>query len=512
MNRRPPLVFNTFGTNVVSTFAYAYDALSRRTQRLDTTDSALTTNTFSYNIRSELIGATMGTNTYSYAYDPIGNRQQTVENGLTNHYTANALNQYTALNPASTNPTPFTYDPDGNMTSDGTWSYAWDAENRLIEVQPLVANLGSTLVQYMYDAQSRRIARREFSWNVFSGVTNWYYVQGRAYRYDGWNLLHELKPPATPRTPPSYIPQTNLYLTGVTGPVAAQYVWGLDLSGTLHSAGGIGGLLLISSNTTNAVNVYDANGNVVGTMDCEGNMLDLCAYDSFGNEISGEIIDSGITPFRFSTKVYERAFGVYHFGYRVQLPKVGRWLSRDPLGELSETLLYAFVANTPNSQIDPLGLASVELEREENLDWDAMRMVVHANPSDISSGCELNFIQLAVIDSKWKVDAQPSVIMPADNPFYYNFDWRDVDGNGIADMYLMDDGSLIFTDTPTVETVFICLQLSVAARNITRDAKIVGVVSVQEQQFWGGLLGRLFTERQKRLLLMKIEENKWIKH
>lgn len=194
------------------------------------------------------------------------------------------------------------------------------------------------------------------------------------------------------------------------------------------------------------------------------------------------------------------------------MPKVGRWLSRDPLGELSETLLYAFVANTPNSQIDPLGLASVELEREENLDWDAMRMVVHANPSDISSGCELNFIQLAVIDSKWKVDAQPSVIMPADNPFYYNFDWRDVDGNGIADMYLMDDGSLIFTDTPTVETVFICLQLSVAARNITRDAKIVGVVSVQEQQFWGGLLGRLFTERQKRLLLMKIEENKWIKH
>ncbi|MBP5787366.1 MAG: RHS repeat protein, partial [Kiritimatiellae bacterium] len=57
------LVSNTFGTNVISTFAYTYDALSRRTQRLDTTDSALTTNTFSYNVRSELIDATMGTNT-----------------------------------------------------------------------------------------------------------------------------------------------------------------------------------------------------------------------------------------------------------------------------------------------------------------------------------------------------------------------------------------------------------------------------------------------------------------
>ena len=41
----------------------------------------------------------MGTNTYSYAYDPIGNRTATIENGLTTTYAANELNQYTALNP-----------------------------------------------------------------------------------------------------------------------------------------------------------------------------------------------------------------------------------------------------------------------------------------------------------------------------------------------------------------------------------------------------------------------------
>ncbi len=97
----------------------------------------------------------MGTNTYTY--DPIGNRLSSTENGTTTTYAANFLNQYTALNPTSPAPTPFTYDDDGNMTSDGTWSYTWDAENRLIEVQPLVTNLGSTLVQYMYDAQSHRL-------------------------------------------------------------------------------------------------------------------------------------------------------------------------------------------------------------------------------------------------------------------------------------------------------------------------------------------------------------------
>ena len=32
-------------------------------------------------------------------------------------------------------PEAFTYDLDGNMTSDGRWNYTWDAENRLIRVQ-----------------------------------------------------------------------------------------------------------------------------------------------------------------------------------------------------------------------------------------------------------------------------------------------------------------------------------------------------------------------------------------
>ena len=29
----------------------------------------------------------------------------------------------------------FSYDLDGNMTSDGRWNYTWDAENRLIKVE-----------------------------------------------------------------------------------------------------------------------------------------------------------------------------------------------------------------------------------------------------------------------------------------------------------------------------------------------------------------------------------------
>ena len=52
--------------------------------------------TFGYNARSEVIGAAMGTNSYGYAYDAIGNRVWSAVNTLTNGYTANRLNQYTA--------------------------------------------------------------------------------------------------------------------------------------------------------------------------------------------------------------------------------------------------------------------------------------------------------------------------------------------------------------------------------------------------------------------------------
>ncbi|MBQ6338773.1 MAG: hypothetical protein IJI36_06465, partial [Kiritimatiellae bacterium] len=68
-----------------------------------------------YNRRSELAAATVGADSYGYAYDSIGNRLWSAANAVTNSYTANCLNQYTAVS-AGANPV---YDADGNMTGDG---------------------------------------------------------------------------------------------------------------------------------------------------------------------------------------------------------------------------------------------------------------------------------------------------------------------------------------------------------------------------------------------------------
>ena len=42
-------------------------------------------------------------------------------------------------------------------------------------------------------------------------------------------------------------------------------------------------------------------------------------------------------------------------------PNMGRWLSRDPIGEEGGVNLYGFVGNRPNCEVDPLGLAGLNL-------------------------------------------------------------------------------------------------------------------------------------------------------
>ena len=48
--------------------------------------------------------------------------------------------------------------------------------------------------------------------------------------------------------------------------------------------------------------------------------------------------------------------GLYLTHYRVYDPTLGRWLSRDPIGEIGGVNLYAYVGNDPVNWSDPIGL------------------------------------------------------------------------------------------------------------------------------------------------------------
>ncbi len=45
-----------------------------------------------------------------------------------------------------TEPEAFSFDLDGNLTSDGRWTYTWDAENRLIAMQSAISNQPSKIL------------------------------------------------------------------------------------------------------------------------------------------------------------------------------------------------------------------------------------------------------------------------------------------------------------------------------------------------------------------------------
>ncbi len=121
----------------------------------------------------------------------------------------------------------------------------------------------------------------------------------------------------------------------------------------------------------------DANGNCVSFIDNAGNVQAHYTYDAFGGTASqsGDMVD--VFRFRFSSKYLDDETGLYYYGYRFYDAGTGRWLSRDPLAEMSFSLkvyiskwynasyyrenpdvngLYVMVGNNL-SDIDYLGLA-----------------------------------------------------------------------------------------------------------------------------------------------------------
>jgi RHS repeat-associated protein len=141
-----------------------------------------------------------------------------------------------------------------------------------------------------------------------------------------------------------------------------SYTRGIDLSGTLEGAGGIGGLLARSSDYSGANptvhNYYfaDGNGNITYMLDNSQSMVASYRYDPFGKTISksGTLADDNV--YRFSSKEFHLNSGLYYFGYRFYDPSLQRWINRDPMQEAGGLNLYEFASNNPLSKSDPLGL------------------------------------------------------------------------------------------------------------------------------------------------------------
>ncbi|MFA7054482.1 MAG: RHS repeat-associated core domain-containing protein [Kiritimatiellia bacterium] len=131
--------------------------------------------------------------------------------------------------------------------------------------------------------------------------------------------------------------------------------WGSDLSGTEQGAGGVGGLLAVSVDGQYYFPCSDHNGNVMATVSESGAIVAQYAYTQFGEGMSAAGPMAGLFRFRFSTKYQDEASGLYYYGYRFYDPDMGRFLSRDPIGEQGGLNLYGFAGNDPVNRWDVLG-------------------------------------------------------------------------------------------------------------------------------------------------------------
>ncbi|WP_009964601.1 RHS repeat-associated core domain-containing protein [Verrucomicrobium spinosum] len=82
-------------------------------------------------------------------------------------------------------------------------------------------------------------------------------------------------------------------------------------------------------------------------------------YGPYGEPL-GQSGDAEACPFRYQSKFHDAETGLSYFGYRYYTPKMGRWISRDPLGEAGGFNLYGYCGNDPVNGWDYLGMAAVE--------------------------------------------------------------------------------------------------------------------------------------------------------
>jgi RHS repeat-associated protein len=147
---------------------------------------------------------------------------------------------------------------------------------------------------------------------------------------------------------------------GNNNPTVA-YTRGLDLSGTLEGAGGVGGMLARSSGYsggswgTRDYYYTDGRGNITRVVNTTLGTVANYQFDPYGRMFSGS--DSIANVYRFSSKRQHINSGMYYYGYRFYVPWQQRWLNRDPDQEWGGVNLYGYVGNNPVRFVDLYGLS-----------------------------------------------------------------------------------------------------------------------------------------------------------
>ena len=194
-----------------------------------------------------------------------------------------------------------TYDLNGNLTSDGLHTYSWDARNQLISID------SGGAATYAYDPLGRRITKN------ISGVAS------TSFLYDGWNPVQGISGGS---------PTANLVTGGVD-----EYFTRADSSGASYL-------------------LTDALGSTAALTDANGAVQTQYSYEPFGGTMQTGA--STNNSFAYTGREQDAA-GLYFYRARYYSPKLGRFISQDPIGFAGGTNIYQYAYDDPITFRDPFG-------------------------------------------------------------------------------------------------------------------------------------------------------------
>lgn len=328
---------------------YNYDEVGRRIGMTAGTQMKVE---YRYNDADQLRRIVQGNEVVEFDYDEIGRRKTMIlPNGVTTAYVFNEASELTGLAyakadgevlgtlgygygpsgkrtaqtgswandlmPAASTDNAFddnhrqvqyqgqnlSYDDNGNLSSDGTRSYVWNARDQLIAIQ----QSGQIVASFVYDALGRRVAKTEDAQTV-------------RYMYDGMNAVQETR-----------------------GAISAGILSGLSVDERFARTDGVGRTYFLA----------DALGSTKSLTNEAGLVVQRYNYTPFGQVRASQ---SGFdNPYQFTGRELDGS-GLYYYRARYYHPGMARFISEDPIGLVAGVNTYAYVGGDPISLVDPTGL------------------------------------------------------------------------------------------------------------------------------------------------------------